>query len=226
VLESHVPEAVRAAMPELGDAADQIHVFPHPITSSPLLGHAPPRPPSRPLRIGLPGKVTRDKGIDEFARLAHRFDGRSEVRFEVNGWLPPNAPDLEVDLSHLDVPPSPTPLSFDRYVDALSSLDYVCLPLGGAYYDFAASGTLLDAVAGLTPVLTLDTPIARGMFREAGDIGYVCENEDELTRVVEKLAAGVDPVRHARQVECLHAFRASRAPAALAYRLAPNWLRR
>jgi glycosyltransferase involved in cell wall biosynthesis len=223
VLESHIPDTLRTALTELNGSASGIHVYPHPIPSSARQLESGPLPPSStPTRIGFLGRVTRGKGIEEFVQLARRFQDRSDVHFEVHGWLPPNAPAL--DLRGLDVAPSPTPLTYAAYLSALQSLDYVCLPLPGSYYDFAASGTLLDAIAGLTPIIILDTPLARVIFREAGDIGDLCEDAEALARAVEQIADRVDPGRRGRQVECMRMFRDTRHPTRLAGRLASGWL--
>ena len=73
------------------------------------------------------------------------------------------------------------------------------------------------------PLLTLDGPLSRRLFQDAGDIGHLCRDPEHLACTVDELARLPDPARYRAQVENLKRLRASRTPHALAPRLRELW---
>jgi hypothetical protein len=117
--------------------------------------------------------------------------------------MPPGA---EV-LAH---PPAHEPLPREEFAARLASLHHVMLPFRKGYYDFSASGALIDALTWLKPVITTRVPLTTQFFEEYGDIGTLCESEQGLAEAVEAILAAPDAERHARQVATLRAARDSR----------------
>lgn len=218
VLEHHIPEQAARRLPRLA-APGALKVFPHPTLDGPATEPGPP--PTAPLRVGFLGAVTDAKGGTVFSRLAQELGHRPEIEFRLCGFLP--GPESGIDLSRFHDPVSTELLPRAHYDEGVRRLHYVCLPLGGPYYDLAASGTVLDAVLHLKPLLTLDGPLTRRLFADAGDIGHLCADEDDLRATLQLLADGVDPHRYRRQVANLETLRESRRPAALAAWTRDHW---
>lgn len=220
VLEPHIPGEAARRMPLLG-RPDALAVIPHPSVESDPPEVAPPPPP--PTRIGFAGVVTEAKGAPQFLALARAFAHRPDLEFDLCGFLP--AAVSGVDLGGLGEPVPTDPLPRARYEALLSALHYVCLPLPGRYYDLTASGTVLDAIRHLKPLLTLDGPLTRRLFAEAGDIGHLCADESELHDTVDRLGRTPDPDRYGSQVEAMRRLRNARRPEALAPLARERWFR-
>ena len=218
VLEPHVEEALGERFPGLVRAGS-VKVLPHPTTQA---EHADGTGSTDgPLQVGFLGIATRAKGFDAFVEVADRLRDEPGVRFRVAGFRGEGLPDLPLDALADPLPATGLPRAeFERVV---AELDYVCLPLSGDYYRFAASGTVLDAIRYLKPILALDTPLARRLFESAGDIGHLCADGAALETTIRELASAHDDARRRRQVENLRRLRERRSPAALAEVAAEIW---
>jgi hypothetical protein len=133
------------------------------------------------LRIGFLGHSSRTKGFPLFAELARKHRSQ-ERRFEAVGMW---APDTEIaNLSSLDRVPVQGGLPRTAYLEALATVDAVCLPLSGRAYDFIASGSVSDAIAGLKPLIALRTRTLEAIWDRYGPIGYLAQSSQELDEYV------------------------------------------
>jgi glycosyltransferase involved in cell wall biosynthesis len=212
VLEEGIKLALSEAIPAV---ADRVQVLPLPINTAELAQQHDPRL-EPPVRIGLVGQATRAKGIDLFLDIARDFKARhgDRVEFVLVGRAPVGS-----DLSAFDILEGPVTtdmLPRDRYLARLAGLHYVFLPLQEQYYQLSASGALIDAITWLKPVIATRLPIVEALFRRFGDIGYLCSDEAAMRAALETAVTTLDTARYQRQVEAIHAVRASRSPGALA----------
>lgn len=169
-----------------------------------------------PLRIGLVGQATEEKGITPFLETARVFKARhgDKVEFTLIGRAIKGT-----DLSRFDVlddPVSTDHLSRQAFLERLAGLHYVFLPLSARYYSLSASGALIDAITWLKPVIASDLPIVADQFKRFGDIGYLCEDLAGMQAALEAVLIDMDRERYARQREALRQARAARMPDALA----------
>lgn len=222
VIDRPLPPAVRLVALELGVKATiaqisskpdpRVVTLEHPILRSEWGPDTAPRHDEL-LRIGFLGHSSRTKGFHLFAEMArkHRAPGR---RFEAIGMW---APDTEaVDLSGLDRLPERGGLPRDAYLSALAAVDIVCLPLAGRAYDFIASGSVSDAIAGLKPLVALRTRTLAAIWERYGPIGFLAQSAEELDGYVATLSrAGF---RQDREVwaKNLQRLRCARLPQSLA----------
>lgn len=220
VLEPHIPDEAARRMPLLA-RPEALVVIPHPSVESDPAEVAPP--PTPPTRIGFAGVITEAKGAPQFLGLAGAFAHRPDLEFRLCGFLPDAVAGVDLDGLGESVPTQPLPRA--RYDALLSELHYVCLPLPGRYYDLTASGTVLDAIRHLKPLLTLDGPLTRRLFAEAGDIGHLCADESDLRDTVDRLGRAPDPGRYRSQVEAMRRLRDARRPEALAPLARERWFR-
>ena len=222
VLEETVAAALAREIPAI---AGRVDVLPHPANAG-----EPPGPDTahEPPRVALVGLATKAKGAEAFLRLARTLhqdglkgqdcDGRIELRLVGR---------FHADLAHADLgglaePPfagaGASEMDRARFVALVRAQDYVCLPYGGAYYELAASGSLLDAISCARPVVALEGALLRSLFAEFGDIGHLCADEAAMLDTLRRLAAAPDPARYAAQVQAMTRVRHSRLPETLAVR--------
>jgi hypothetical protein len=175
-LELGVKEAIADITPKLGGGVATLE---HPILRSEWCSDAPPHP--KTLRIGFLGHSSHTKGFPLFSEMARKYRAPGK-RFEAIGMWAPSTETL--DLSGLDRLPEHGGLPRDAYLRALSGVDVVCLPLAGRAYDFIASGSVSDAIAGLKPLVALRTRTLAAIWEKYGPIGYLAESEDELDAYV------------------------------------------
>lgn len=198
------------------DAVSRTDVLKLPVNSGEGADAGHPQALDRPLRAGFVGQATAAKGIDVFLRLANRLTERfpGQIVFHLIGRAMPGT-DLAA-FAPLAEPAGTEHLPRADFVQRLARLHYVVLPFQPGYYDLAASGALLDALTWLKPVVALRGSMAEAFFAEGGDIGHLCDDEEDMQATLDGLVSGPDPERYARQVRALAALRHTRLPEQLA----------
>lgn len=166
------------------------------------------------LRFGLLGIAGKSKGLDVYSRLALKASRglRRRAQFRLIGKLQSGNDDL--DLSGIS---GPLPFSKDwiprpLFDEELARLHYVALPYNMDYYGLSASGVLLDVLRWRKPVIAFETPVLRELVDRFGEIGYLCQTEDDMAEVVNDLLENFDPERYDRQRRNLDAAYLSRLP--------------
>jgi hypothetical protein len=212
VLENAIRDALIQHMPAAAETTD---VLPLPINLAEA-NTARPCTLTKPVRIGLVGQATEAKGITSFLALARnlRQTHPGLASFHLVGH-----PAAGADIEAFAVLDDPLPTSWPtraEFIERLAALHYVCLPLNPTYYGLSASGALLDAITWLKPIIATPVPIIVDLFARFGDIGFLCNNLDEMRAAIETLARAPDQTRYDRQVANLRRIQASRLPAALA----------
>ena len=107
-------------------------------------------------------------------------------------------------------------LSREEYIDRLRDIDYVFLPYTEETYEFTASGSLLDCVSQLKPVISLDFAGVRELAAKWGEIGFICQSMEQVKALLSRTSELADPARYARFQSNLAAIRESRTPAGIA----------
>jgi len=213
-LENHIRTNIDAILP---GTAPYIDVFRHPCLPV-SIDWAAANPAERELRFGLLGIAGRSKGLDVFARLALRArrDLGRQPSFRLIGKL-------QSGTEHLDLGGISGPLPFSKewlpraqFDDELTRLHYVILPYNMDYYGLSASGVLLDVLRWRKPMIAFDTPVVRELVAQFGDIGYICQSEDEMAQVIDSLIDGFDSARYALQQRNLDAAYRARLPEKMA----------
>ncbi|MBV8520782.1 MAG: hypothetical protein JOY71_01390 [Acetobacteraceae bacterium] len=210
VLEQPIKERLQWLIPKV---AATIDVLPHPVNEREITASAPP-PVRPPIRVGSLGVATYAKGFDIWARLVATLSETASLEFYHIGRLHPDF--LGQQLKGFANSPGPEDLPRSDFIARVQELHYVCLPLPGRYYELAASATLIDAMTCRKPLITMRTRLTEQLFAEAGDIGFLCQEEAELERVLRNLSLQFDPNRYDQQVANMGLLRQRRMPAALA----------
>ncbi len=214
VLEDAIRQELARLAPE---AAKRTDVLPLPINVAELPLVPEPRL-TRPLRIGFVGQATEAKGISTFLDIARDFKARcgDAIEFHLIGRVPPGA---ELNrFAVLDSPASTEHLPRQDFLDRLARIHFAFLPFQPGYYNLSASGALLDAMTWTKPIIATNLPIVTDLFARHGDIGYLCNDTDDMRSVLDQILSSMDQDHYKRQVNALRRARESRTPAALAKR--------
>jgi hypothetical protein len=85
------------------------------------------------------------------------------------------------------------PEELDAYINMM---DFCVFLYPSNYYLFTASGSLLEALAHLKPVVALRNPYFDYVFGKMGDIGYLCDSVDEMASVIKEIVLTRDIERY------------------------------
>lgn len=140
-----------------------------------------PEPRDGKIRIAFLGHARRTKGFQIFVELATNC-ARPDIEFHAIGLSSYDTSDL--DLHALSRSPSPTPLSRHDYLEGLTGVDLVCLPLHNRAYDFCASGTLSDAIAALKPMLAIRNRAFDAIVDHYGPIGHIVDTKEQMAELI------------------------------------------
>lgn len=77
-----------------------------------------------------------------------------------------------------------------EYEQRIMALDYILFFYDNSYYKFTASGAFFDTVKFEKPVIALRNDYLDHYFEKLGNIGYLCNNLDEMAAHVSEIAQG------------------------------------
>lgn len=206
MLELGIGEATIAVAPHL---APSIETLEHPVLVSEWAPEPVAPADDAPLRIGFVGHASTGKGFDLFAAWA-RQHARPGVEFHAIGIGSPEA--LAMDLSGLARRPSAQSVSRPDYVAALAVCDLVCLPLSPRGYDYAVSGSIIDAIAALKPLACLRNRSLDAVVARYGAIGYMADSVDDLARFIATLTRAEFAASSGEWIGNLRRLREARSP--------------
>lgn len=175
------------------------------------------------VRFGFLGLASRSKGFDAFCRLANRVAERcgsspASPRFELVGRVGADCTALQMvpgwDRVEIDFRQQQMPR--ERYEQRVSELTYAVLPYAPEHYALVSSGAILDAFSYAKPCIALRNPLFEEYFSTMGDIGYLCDTEDEMFDVMSALVACGPQERYACQRRNILKGRAIFSPASVA----------
>ena len=213
VLEESIRDAVLQRLPSL---RDHIDVLDHPISldKQPLEKNNL----NLPIQFGFLGLATEHKGFHKYINVASEISAKFPglANFHVIGRVGKKYDHLNIaEMNFLSTKPGPERLNRDQFVRLLNKLHFICLFFEDRYYEFCASGVLLDAKKWEKPVIATQLPIFKNIEREFGDIGYLCRN-GEFSETIRTIMSKVDTERYKNQVQNMRHVKRSRTPEALA----------
>jgi glycosyltransferase involved in cell wall biosynthesis len=186
-------------------------VWPTAVNEGELATDAPAWAGRQRIRIAFAGTASRNKGFHRFLELAQAADPRA-YQFELVGS--PNEPFPDAACQIIEIPSQP--LSRNAYIRRLRAVDYVLLPYTETTYEFTASGSLLDCIAQMRPVIALDIAGVRDLSAKGGEIGFVCSSMTAVEALLARKDCLADPARYTAFQRNLAAIAVSRTPAGIA----------
>lgn len=176
------------------------------------------------LVFGFLGVGYRKKGIDSFIKLANELkeeDYTENVKFILAGFIAEN--DLEFDENAFLIA-SKTPLNQDTYFKYLDKINYALFFHKPEDYQFTASGVFFDAISYLKPIIAIKNPFFQYYFEMMGDIGYLCEDYEEMKNLVLEIIKNPDDNRYHQQQLNLKNGREKISISEIAHRIQNLWL--
>lgn len=133
------------------------------------------------LKFGFLGVGKKSKGIDIFIKLAHDVQKQNEKpKFIVIGHIIEGS----YEKSYVCIPSPKLPLKQEKYNEYIQEIDYAIFLYKKDSYKLTASGALFDAFSHLKPVIVLRNPFFEYYFDKMGDIGYLCDDYEELRDLI------------------------------------------
>lgn len=78
-------------------------------------------------------------------------------------------------------------ISQNEYEECISKIDYSIFTFDEDNYVYRNSGAVMDAIAYAKPIIALRQPFFDYLFESGGDIGFICENLQEMKSVLTKI---------------------------------------
>ena len=151
--------------------------------------------------FGFVGNCLRKKGGETFLMSANLLEGKSDSEFWIVGAYDLSDSDLPNCMKLLSKPHEM--LSQQAFNNALENLTYACYPYPNDSYKFTASGAVLDAIRFLKPIIYIKNDYFDCIFKDAGNIGYRCENENDFIATMQKIDAAPNHGLYEQQVKNL-----------------------
>jgi hypothetical protein len=140
----------------------------------------------RTVAFGSLGVLRKVKGSHEFLRLAREIRQMDTVYNSDFVCIGPVVDKKIRKLITNDVTiPSPdASLTAEEFAGYANKLDYAVFLHTPEAYALTASGVLFDAFSYLKPIIAIKSPFISNYFERMGNIGYLCEDYEELKSTV------------------------------------------
>jgi hypothetical protein len=149
------------------------------------------------------------KGLDTYFRLAQEI-GQNGTSCQAEFVLVGPVTDKRIVAMPAEAVRLISPqerLSREEFGRQVRGVDYAVFPYPPKRYALSASGALCDAFSYLKPVIALRSPLFEHYFERMGDIGYLCDDYEELKQTICAILQGPPQDRYTSQVDNLLAGR-------------------
>lgn len=157
----------------------------------------------RTFRFGFLGAPLDNKGFKVFYNLAKHVKSK-KITAEKSEFFCPSLVGLSSDYDdvkkYISLPDKNIPNTEQYYIDQCNGMTYSIFCASKGNYKYHASGSVFDSLKAFCPVICLGTDYCRSLFEKFGDIGYLCESEEELVATVEALLINPQNQRYLQQV--------------------------
>lgn len=157
-------------------------------------------PINKKIKFGYLGVIHNLKGIDLFLNLSndiYKLKSNKNAKFIVIGHITDGRTDKFP--KSVFVPSPNIPLTNEEYENYIKKTNYLIFPYNEHYTKLRASATLFDAFSYLKPIIALKTPYFEYFFDKMGDIGYLCEDYDEMLEIIIKIVDNMPNRQYIRQ---------------------------
>lgn len=112
-----------------------------------------------------------------------------EIKFKIIGKISPQV--MSYDNGLVLINTSSEFISTKKFEDEIILADYfIYFFKSNSLYDLCPSGTFFDAIKYEKPIIALKIPFFEYYFEHLGNIGYLCEDIDEMKVIIRKILAG------------------------------------
>ncbi|MFA6057935.1 MAG: hypothetical protein WC756_07040 [Taibaiella sp.] len=150
----------------------------------------------QPVKIGHIGSMEVERKNSHYIyTLAEKFQEEIKnglLQFRIAGLITPSVIKYKNEWVHEVVgnnePDKPQYLTRSQYESELKLLDYCIFFYPEHQYIYRASGAVVDFINGLIPIITLKHPFFDYLFEIGGNIGFVCNDLNEMEILLKRMA--------------------------------------
>lgn len=150
------------------------------------------------------GVAHKNKGFDKFLSVADSVcancdnSGGNDYEFICIGGLVDNSISSD-SLLNISMPFMGKHIPEDEFNKLCSQITYAVFPYKNTAYKLYPSGAVFDAFVHLKPIICTRNSYFVHLFESLGDIGYLCDNEEEMTEVIQSIINEFPAERYQQQ---------------------------
>ena len=181
VLEEHIRSRAASTFPWM---AGKLHFFPHPLRTEETLTIT--KKLSFPIKIGLAGISSPDKGFAQFRELATRLKTKFPGVFQFHAIGKRHPSNQDADFKDLDTAPREGQLERADFLKQIDDMHFLFFWPTGDYYKNASSGVFYDALNRKIPLLSKSD--LRAFHPAIQSMGIICDTLDELELAITQVS--------------------------------------
>lgn len=185
------------------------------------------------IKFGFFGFGSIRKGIDMFFKLAEDISNektRYKPEFILIGNLqnqkfgPVTYKKIDkIKNSAVFIPSNRKSLSLDEFERYANMLDYSIILHKPQEHRLTAMASFFDAISYLKPIISLNNPFVSYYFNKMGDIGYLCEDYNELKKLILKILNTNHSKKYYQQIDNISDNRKKISIKVISDELAKKW---
>lgn len=157
----------------------------------------------QPVKIGHIGSAGKRKNVNLLYDLADKIQlaiNNGQVQLSVIGVLEDSIkPFLNAGVINYVDSQIDKPLSRDIYDQKIAELDFAIFFYGPKDFLLRSSAAFFDAVLYVKPVIALENQFFTELFKEYGEMGYLCADNNEMKKLIDTLIS--DPEQAQAQIK-------------------------
>ena len=153
------------------------------------------------IRFASLGVGHKHKGTNLFVNVANEVTAMN-LKYKSMFVLIGHVKDSSLKKLNLDAVSMPShgkPLTRDEFDSFATNIDYAVFCYHAKSYRLTASASLFDAFSYVKPIIALRNPFFEYYFDIFGDIGYLCDNYDDMKKVIVELLSNPSIERYVSQ---------------------------
>jgi hypothetical protein len=139
------------------------------------------------LNLGTVGSLFQSKGIDKYAQLVNKVNGKLSVNWHIIGRCTNEMTPEKYPFIHFHAKENKF-MKRSEMDKLISRLDYMLFFYPDTHYQLMASGAVYDAIIYEKPIIAIKNDYFVYLFEKYGAFGYLCNNIDEMINVIEQLS--------------------------------------
>ncbi|MEW6011600.1 MAG: hypothetical protein AB1604_09945 [Euryarchaeota archaeon] len=154
-------------------------------------------PDNKKILFGFFGVGSVRKGVDIFFKLAEEISIEKtnyKPEFILIGHLMYNK-FTKICQNQVIIPSPDEPLTRKDFDNHAKNIDYALIFHNPDEYRLSATASFFDSISYLKPVIALRNPFIEYYFEKMGDIGYLCDDYEEMKNVILDLLEN-NPISH------------------------------
>lgn len=151
------------------------------------------------IKIGTIGFATEKKGTPKIFEIEKGLEN-ANIQLEIIG-----------DTQSINIPLKTNVITYggkgaldrDTFDRLIRELDFALYLYPKDMYKLFASGAIFDSILNLKPIIALKNNYFEYIFKKIGDIGYLCEDYNEIIEIIKKIENEKDNEKYVKQQENL-----------------------